>query len=919
MRRVSILAAGVFRLSSSLYRLGRAVVRARTWVLVAWLALLAVLGSGAFFLQKGMETSLEIPGAESQEALDHLNNVFPQMTGSRAQLVFTVPPGEQVDSPEVRHAFEGLIDRVSGWDGVDSVVSPLDELVKNQVSEDRSTGLINMQFDFPPLDVPDQVKNDLISEAHALEQQLGAGASVHVGGDIFANAMPEMGATEAVGVVVALLVLMLLLRSLVAAVMPLITALVGVGVSMTIVLLATVFTEVSSAAPMLGVMLGLAVGIDYSLFIVSRHREQLAAGVDVDESIARSVATAGSAVIFAGVTVIIALLALAVPGITFLTTMGVLAGVAIAVGVAVALTIIPALLSFAGERLRPVKVRRRRAAKPRRARRSFALTWVRAVTKVPLLTIVLVVAGLGVCALPMADLKLSVPDASAQAVGTPARDTYDHIAEKFGPGFNSPLMVTTDIIGNEDPLGQVNGIADEIRAMPGVAAIPMATPNPTIDTGIIQVIPTTGGEADETADLVHRLRAMSPHFAEKYGAGIAVTGVTAIGIDLSEKLFDALLPFAVIVVGLTLVLLAMVFRSVWVPVKAALGYLLSVGATFGAIAFVFNQGHLAGPLNLAHVGGVISFMPILLMAILFGLAMDYEVFLVSRMREEYSHHGDAKRAIEAGFTNVAPVVVAAAVIMISVFAAFVPHGDANIKPIAFGLAVGVFVDAFLVRMTLVPAVMALLGDKAWWLPRWLARRLPAMDVEGEALQHELRLAEWPGNDEVVSARDLSIHDDRGDQAVGGVRIGLRPGGVLAVEGDDASALLHALGGRVRTVRGDLRVTGLLLPQRARAVRSRTALVQCRDSAEPAAEVRQAVAEGVQLVLLDEIDAIASAEQRRQLTTLLRRSSTSDGSPVSFVVTFQNSGLVSDLLPDHRVDVLRLSARPDVLSGRLQEV
>ncbi|GAA4612588.1 MMPL family transporter [Saccharopolyspora hordei] len=906
-------------MSSLLYRLGRAVVRTRAWVLVAWLALLAVLGGGALVFQQGMQTSLEIPGAESQEALDHLNNVFPQMTGSRAQMVFTVPEGEHVDDPQVREAFEGLIDRVSEWDGVGTVMSPLDELVANQVSEDRRTGIINMQFDFPPLDVPDQVKNDLLAEAQALEAELGPGASVHVGGDIYANAMPELGATEAVGVVVALMVLLLLLRSLIAAVMPLVTAFVGVGVSMTIVLLTTAFTEVSSAAPMLGMMLGLAVGIDYSLFIVSRHREQLAAGVGVTESIARSVATAGSAVIFAGMTVIIALLALAVPGITFLTTMGVLAGVSIAIGVAVALTIIPALLSFAGERLRPTKVRRRR--RQRRARRSFALAWVRGVTKAPLVTIVVVIAGLGLCTLPMADLKLSVPDAGSQPVGTPARDTYDHIAAEFGPGFNSPLMVTTDIIGSTDPLGQVNGIADEIRAMPGVAAVPMATPNPTIDTGIIQVVPTTGGEADETADLVHRLRAMSPHFEEEYGAGIAVTGVTAIGIDLSEKLFDALLPFAVIVVGLTLVLLAMVFRSVWVPVKAALGYLLSVGATFGAVAFVFNQGHLTGPLNVSHVGGVISFMPILLMAILFGLAMDYEVFLVSRMREEYSHHGDAKRAIESGFTNVAPVVVAAAVIMISVFAAFVPHGDSNIKPIAFGLAVGVFVDAFVVRMTLVPAVMALLGDKAWWLPRWLARRLPSLDVEGEALQHELRLADWPGNDEVVSARGLSVHDDRGEQVVGGVDIHLHPGGVLAVESesDAGSALLHALGGRVRTVRGDVRVAGMLLPQRARAVRSRTALVQCRTSEAPAVEVRRAIADGVRLVLLDEVDSIADSQQRHELAYLLTSSSTPDGAPVSFVLTYTNPGLVADLLPDHRVDVLRLSARPALFAGRLQEV
>ncbi|GAB3692573.1 MMPL family transporter [Saccharopolyspora tripterygii] len=910
-------------MSSLLYRLGRAVVRGRAWVLVAWLVLLAVLGTGAALFQQGMETELAIPGSESQDTLDHLNNVFPQMSGSSAQLVATTAPGERIDSPQGREAIEAVIDRVEGQEGVTAVMDPLSDMVKNQVSPDGDTALITVQLSYAPTAVPEAVKNSLLSEADTLERQLGPGSDVHAGGSIFAVNMPAVGATEAVGVIVALLVLLLMLRSLVGAVMPLITALVGVGVSMTIVLLSTAFVTVSSAAPMLGLMLGLAVGIDYSLFIVSRHREQLGEGLSVPESIARSVATAGSAVIFAGVTVIIALLALAVPGIPFLTVMGILAGVSIAVGVAASLTIIPALLSFAGERLRPKAARAKRTTRAR-PRTKFSLRWVRAVTKAPLLTIVVVILGLGVCTLPAADLRLSVPDAGAQAVGTPARDTYDAVAEQFGPGYNSPLIVTTDVIGTKDPLGQVNGMADEIRKLPGVAAVPMASPNETIDTGIIQVVPTSGGESQQTEDLVHRLRDLSPHFEQTYGAGIAVTGMTAIGIDLSEKLSDALLPFGVIVVGLTLVLLAMVFRSVWVPVKAALGYLLSVGATFGATAFVFNQGNLAGLLNITHVGGVISFLPLLLMAILFGLAMDYEVFLVSRMREDYTHNRDAKRAIEAGFSNVSPVVVAAAVIMISVFAAFVPHGDSNIKPIAFGLAVGVFVDAFIVRMTLVPAVMALLGDRAWWLPKWLSRKLPALDVEGEALEHEIKLANWPGNDEVVSARGFSVLDDREEPIFEGVRIGLRPGGVLAVQGDDddlSSALLHALGGRITGVQGDVRVLGHLLPQRARAVRSGAALVRCRESVAPASEIAAALADGVRLVLIDELDAVADNRQRTEIASLLAQASTSDGEPVAFVVTHQNPSLVSGLLPEHRLSTMRLSARPDApaFAGRLLEV
>jgi RND superfamily putative drug exporter len=387
----------------------------------------------------------------------------------------------------------------------------------------------------------------------------------------------------------------------------------------------------------------------------------------------------------------------------------------------------------------------------------------------------------------------------------------------------------------------------------------------------------------------------------------AVTGITAVGIDVSKQLSGALLPFAILVVGISLVLLAMVFRSIWVPVKATAGYLLSVGAAFGATSFVFQQGHLASTLHVTHTGSVVSFLPIILMGVLFGLAMDYEVFLVSRIREHYVHHGDPHEAIESGFISASRVVVAAAVIMFAVFAAFVPEGSATIKPIAFSLAVGVFVDAFLVRMTLVPAVLALLGRRAWGLPGWIDRRLPIFDAEGDALIHELRLADWPSpeSDDAVNASGLRRVDDRGREVYAGVDINLGRGQLLAIHGHGPagkSALLFTVAGRVRRIEGDLKVLGHVLPQHINTVRREVAVVSCHETLDPAADVAAALADDVQLILIDDVDVVLRRDARERL-----RQYFSDRT-ASFVITCQDPAQIGDLLPtDART--LELAAAP----------
>jgi RND superfamily putative drug exporter len=534
-------------------------------------------------------------------------------------------------------------------------------------------------------------------------------------------------------------VLVLTFGSLLAAGMNLLTAIVGIGVGMGALLLTSNLVTLSSTAPTLALMIGLAVGIDYSLFILSRHRTQLANGMDPEESAARATGTAGSAVVFAGLTVVIALSGLAVVGIPFLTVMGVGAAGTVLVAVLVALTLLPALLGFAGSRLAPKPGSRaaRREQEDARATTgaggSMGARWTRLVTRRPLLTVVVVLAGLLVLAIPAPQLQLALPDNSTAAPDSPQRQAYDLISDNFGPGLNGPLVVLVDGLDPATAEQDAGAIAAAIGGMPtgtpgefqgGLDDVAYAAPTllPDGTTALVTVIPESGPQEEATNVLVGDLRALAPDLEAQTGGELAVTGQTAVAIDVSDRLADALLPFALVVVGLALILLLLVFRSILVPIKAAVGFLLSVAASFGAVVAVFQWGWLTDLLGVPATGPVISFLPVILMAVLFGLAMDYEVFLVSRMREEYVHGTPPREA-----------VVAAALIMFSVFASFVTIDDVIVKAIAFGLAVGILVDAFLVRMTLVPAVLALLGRSAWWLPRWLDRILPDLDVEGARL------------------------------------------------------------------------------------------------------------------------------------------------------------------------------------------
>ncbi|MFI9484796.1 MMPL family transporter [Promicromonospora sp. NPDC052451] len=891
-------------MSSVLYSLGRWAVRARRLVVAVWVVALVLVGGAAGLLQQGLDNQVSIPGTESQEALDRLAATFPQVSGASAQVIVVAPEGGTINDEPMRSAIEDGVEKIGDVSQVEVVTSPYDEQMPASVSDDERATLLTIQLDGDQGSITDETKDALGVEADALAQALPDGAEAHLGGQLFSSKFPEMTLTEGIGLLVALVVLVLTLGSLVAAGLPLLNALLGVGASMGLLFAATALGPINSTTPMLAVMLGLAVGIDYALFIVSRHREQLGTGLSVPESIARATATAGSAVVFAGLTVMIALVGLGVAGIPFLTIMGVAAAVTVGVTVLVSLTLLPALLGFAGERLRPRPSRKARRAAARAAAQAVAAEeadadpevtrrrrapaapepeeprpnrfftgWVRAVTKIPALTVLLVVAAMGALSYPALDLRLALPDAGVMEEDDPARITYDLVSEHFGDGFNGPLIVTGSIVTSTDPVELMNQIGDEIADLPGVADVPLATPNPTADTGIIQVVPEGGPTSAETEDLVREIRGLHDHFLDEYGVDLAVTGFTAVGIDVSDKLGDALLPFAFVVVGLSLILLTMVFRSIAVPIKATIGYLFSVGAAFGVVSLVFEHGVFAEALNVTRTGPVISFMPIVLMGILFGLAMDYEVFLVSRMREDYVHGGSARHAITTGFQGSAKVVTAAAIIMIAVFVAFVPHGDMNLKPIALGLAVGVAVDAFVVRMVFVPAVLALLGEKAWYMPKWLDRVLPSFDVEGEGLARELSLADWPepGATDAVAAQDLEVRG-RSGVVVGPVSVRVPDGGALLVRGDataPVSAFLLAVSGRLAMTGGVAKTTGLVLPERASSVRHRVAVVDsAAEGGHPAEAVRGALRDKPAVLVVDATETVGDLAARAELAQAL---------------------------------------------------
>ncbi|MFV0428362.1 MAG: MMPL family transporter [Arachnia sp.] len=852
-------------MSAWLYSIGAWCSRHRFTVIGGWLAILLVLGGAALAFHGPFSNDFDIPGSESSEALHKLHMTFPSGAAVNATAIVIAPEGS--DILDMRDQIEDGVEILDALPIVDEVTSPFSQYVEGAISDDDAAAMISLALTTSESPTDAELAQ-LTAAANDVADILPEGSRVEMGGQAFNIEVPALGATEGLGVLVAVVVLFITLGSLLAAGLPIISALISVGVGSAILFLATDFAAINSVVPLLSVMLGIAVGIDYALFILARHRDQLREGVELEHSIARAVGTAGSAVVFAGLTNIIALLGLAVAGIPFLTVMGAFASITVALTVAVALTLMPAFMGLLGERMRPPAPRAKPgdAAGPKlENRRNFHSWWVGVTTKHPIVTIVVIVGSLGALTLPAAHLQLALPNSYERSADAPDRVTYDLVEEYFGPGYNAPFILTADIIGSDDPLGLISAMKADIEDVEGVALVPMAVPNPDADTAVIQVIATTDQFDPATAELVERLRDLTASWEQRYGVDAAVTGYTAVEMDITNRLGAAVVPFGLLVVGLSLILLLMVFRSVWIALKTTVGYLLSVGAAFGATTLVFNDGWLLWLVGVERPVPVISFLPILLMGILFGLAMDYEAFLVSRMREEYIHGRTALEAIRIGFVASAPVVTALAIIMLSVFAFFVPGGMMAIKAIAFALAVGVTVDAFLIRTSFTPAVLALLGDRAWHLPAWLDRIIPSFDVEGEVLTKKLALASWPGDGSVIHAEELAV-----EGVVDGFSITVHPGHVVGIAGPAGprSGLALAMSGRLEVTSGRARVAGELLPESASAVRSRTTYIDLATEPDPATALR--TARPAQAIFIDSADLVGTAAERAALSELIAR-------------------------------------------------
>jgi RND superfamily putative drug exporter len=607
------------------------------------------------------------------------------------------------------------------------------------VSSDESVALASIRFEERGTEVSVETRDTVVQ---SLSNANLNGIQVEFSQELTQSFGDILGIGEVIGLIAAAIVLFILLGTIIGMAIPIFSAITGVAISATLVLALASEIEMTSTTPILGVMLGLAVGIDYSLFIVNRHRRQLRNGMDLQESIGLANGTSGNAVLFAGITVVIALVALNLTGIGFVGLMGSMGAIAIVIAVAIALTVTPAALSLIGNKILSKKElaelaapAKTKAAKTKKEQtNSQKPVWA---TRHPFVTVFSVVAVLGIMAIPLTEMRLGLPDGGSEPTDSTAFKAYSIISDGFGPGFSGQIttvLTTENPISEDDTLAFQADVASSLMTLDNVeAAVPAAIAEDQ-QTFIFQVVPTGGPSSVETEQLIYDIRELKGSFLENYGAEIGVTGITATNIDVSDKIAGVLPLYLGTVILLSLLLLMLVFRSILIPILAAAGFLLTVTATLGAVVAVYQWGWLGEILGVTTPGPILSFLPIFLIGILFGLAMDYQLFLVSGMREAFAHGKSPIDSINFGIHLSRGVVIAAALIMITVFGGFAFSHLATIRPIGFGLAIGVLIDAFLVRLFLVPAVMTIMNKSAWWIPKWIDQILPDVDVEGTKVE-----------------------------------------------------------------------------------------------------------------------------------------------------------------------------------------
>ena len=741
-------------MTGALYGLARFCARRRFLILTLWLLATVGLVAGSHYLGDSTNDNLALPGTGSQHATDTLSKSFPDQANGSSPIVLHVTSGKLTDSRYSSAVNQAAADVAKAPD-VASVVNPLTPQGASALSKDQATGYLPVTLSVSPgalsVDDAQTIINAAAKPAHA------AGIQVETGGQLGQKvSKPSTESSELIGIIAAMVILTLTFGTVVSMLMPIVTAILGLAFTLSIIQILSHTMTVSTVAPTLATMIGLGVGIDYALFIVTRHFRGLKDGLDMRESIARAVATSGGAVAFAGGTVTIALVSLAVAGIPLVTTMGLMAAVAVVVAVLAALTLLPALLSITGPHINSLRVRGRHPDRHPATRPEQGLwaRWAAGVASRPVVAALAALAILIPLAIPLLSLNLGQKDVAALSTSTTARRAYDLISENFGPGVNGPLIVAASLGSPAQPAPggssssssgssgssssdsratdpRLQALQKDVSATPGVAAITPVQIDRAGTTAYFNAIAKTGPADQATANLVSNLRSSVIPSAEK-GTNMSayVGGTTAANVDLASEISSKLLLQILVVIALSFLLLMLAFRTVVIPVQAAVMNLLSIGAAYGVLTAIFQWGWLHSLIGLDGPVPIVSYVPLFMFAVLFGLSMDYEVFLVSQIKEHVEAGEDSKRSVVSGLVNSAVVITAAATIMVFVFGGFVLNGDPTVKQFGVGLAVAVILDATVVRCLLVPARMVMLGKVNWYLPRWLDRLLPHISIEG---------------------------------------------------------------------------------------------------------------------------------------------------------------------------------------------
>ncbi|MFL5860732.1 MAG: MMPL family transporter [Solirubrobacteraceae bacterium] len=716
-------------MTAVLYAIARFCVRRRFVVLAVWLVAAVALVAVSHRVSDNTSDNLKLPGSDSQRATDSLSHSFPAQSNGTSPIVLQVKSGKLTDSKYSSAVNEAASD-VAKAAHVTSVINPLTPQGASALSKNQATGYLSVTTDVSAGQLSVQDAQNIIDAASAPAQK--AGIDVQTGGQLGQKvSKPSTESSELIGILAAIVILTFTFGTAVAMFMPILNAIIALSITLAIVRLLSHVATVSTVAPTLATMIGLGVGIDYALFIVTRHFRGLDDGLELRESIARATATSGGAVVFAGSTVTIALVSLAVANIPLVTTMGLMAAIAVVVAVLAAITMLPAMLAVAGPHINSLRVRGRHP--DAHAKKGIWAKWASDVARHPMVAMLVALMILIPLAIPVLSLNLGQKDVAALSKSTTARQAYDEISKNFGAGVNGPLIVAVSLgspaTGTDD--SRLTTLQKDVSQTSGVAAVTPVQVDKAGTSAFFNAIPTKGPSDDATADLVRELRSsVIPKAEQGTNLKAYVGGTTAGYVDLASNISSKLPLQILVVIALSVILLTLAFRTVVIPVQAAVMNVLSIGAAYGVLTALFQFGWLHSLIGLDGSVPIVSYVPLFMFAILFGLSMDYEVFLVSQI-EEHVHAGEEnKQSVVSGLVTSARVITAAAAIMVFVFGSFVVNGDPTVKQFGVGLAVAVILDATIVRCLLVPALMVMMGKSNWYIPRWLERILPHISIEG---------------------------------------------------------------------------------------------------------------------------------------------------------------------------------------------